>query len=58
MLNKLKWIAGIGVFIYIQVISYQRLVPEQSEAFLAANFLGLVGVWLLLTGLDEEKSKI
>ena len=58
MLNKLKWIAGIGVFIWLQISSYQRLVPDQAEAFLAANFLALAGVWLLLTGLDEEKTKI
>ena len=58
MLNKLKWIAGIGVFIWLQISSYQRLVPDQTEAFLAANFLALAGVWLLLTGLDEEKTKL
>jgi len=58
MLNKLKWIAGISAFIWLQISSYQRLVPDQTEAFLGANFFGLIGVWLLLTGLDEEKSKI
>ena len=43
MLNKLKWIAGISAFIWLQISSYQRLVPDQTEAFLGANFCGLVG---------------